>query len=38
MNKYLSSKFTAAEIGAAVKSMHPTKASGEDGMPALFYQ
>lgn len=38
MNKFLRSKFTIEEIGVAVKNMHPTKVSEEDGMPDLFYQ
>ncbi|KAK3225294.1 hypothetical protein Dsin_005156 [Dipteronia sinensis] len=35
---FLDSPFTAIEVKKAVFDMFPTKASGIDGMPALFYQ
>ena len=38
MNSNLTKEFTKKEIGSAVKHMHPTKAPGPDGMPALFFQ
>lgn len=38
MNGFLASNFTTEEISNAVRGMHPMKAPGEDGLPALFYQ
>ena len=38
MNDTLISEFTKEEIVSANKQMHPTKAPGPDGMPALFYK
>ncbi|KAL5798171.1 hypothetical protein ACOSQ2_002991 [Xanthoceras sorbifolium] len=38
MNRILDGKFSATEIYTALKHMHPSKAPGLDGMPALFYQ
>lgn len=37
MNDMLKAPYTAEEVKIALKHMHPTKASGRDGMPALFY-
>ena len=38
MNQSLDKVFTANEVHAALKQMHPLKAPGLDGMPPLFYQ
>ena len=38
MNQSLDKVFTANEVHAALKQMHPLKAPGPDGMPTLFYQ
>lgn len=38
MNTTLLRKFTMEEVCTAVKSMNPLKASGEDGLGAIFYQ
>ena len=37
MNKELLAEFKAAEVWKALKQMHPTKASGLDGMSPLFF-
>ncbi|KAL5773786.1 hypothetical protein ACOSQ2_013710 [Xanthoceras sorbifolium] len=37
MNRALDGKFSAVEVHAALKQMHPSKALGLDGIPALFY-
>lgn len=37
MNNFLCLPFTEEEIGMAIRSIHPTKASGSDGLSALFY-
>ena len=37
MNKELSREFTTEEVSLALRHMAPLKASGPDGMPALFY-
>ncbi|KAL5843046.1 hypothetical protein ACOSQ3_013649 [Xanthoceras sorbifolium] len=37
MNRALDGKFSAVEVHAALKQMHPFKALGLDGIPALFY-
>ncbi|XP_050231894.1 uncharacterized protein LOC126680759 [Mercurialis annua] len=37
-NSMLCSSFTKNDITQALKEMSPTKAPGEDGFPALFYQ
>ena len=38
MNANLTQKYTKEEIVLVIKSMHPTKALGPDGMPAIFFQ
>lgn len=38
MDAQLSTNFNAKEIGIALHSMHPTKASGLDGMTLIFFQ
>ena len=38
MHEVLSSKYTAKEVKVALFQMGPTKASGPDGINALFYQ
>lgn len=38
MNCELLAKFQAEDIYSAIKMMDPTKPSGEDSFPALFYQ
>lgn len=38
MNNILMYDFCENDICEAVKEMNPTKAPGEDGLPALFYQ
>ena len=37
-NKFLIAEFTSEEVLLALKHMHPTKALGPDGMPALLYK
>lgn len=37
-NMKLLTPFTSEDVLNAVKDMNPTKAPGEDGLPALFYQ
>ncbi|KAA3469681.1 reverse transcriptase [Gossypium australe] len=37
-NAKLKAKFTTEEIWTALTEMGPTKAPGEDGLPAIFYQ
>ncbi|CAM8915205.1 unnamed protein product [Rhodiola kirilowii] len=38
MNEMLSAPFTEIEVRRALFQMHPTKAPGLDGFPALFFQ
>ncbi|CAM8885253.1 unnamed protein product [Rhodiola kirilowii] len=38
MNEMLNAPFTEGEVKRALHQMHPTKAPGLDGFPALFYQ
>ena len=38
MNSVLTSDFHGREVKRALKLMHPTTASGPNGMPLLFYQ
>ncbi|XP_024199277.1 uncharacterized protein LOC112202498 [Rosa chinensis] len=38
MNSMLCAPYTATEIRVALFQMYPTKASGPDGMPPLFFQ
>ena len=38
MNQGLIAAFTREEVVTALKQMHPTKASGPDGMSAIFFQ
>ena len=38
MNAILTEDLTVDEIMSAVQNMHPTKALGQNSMPALFYQ
>ena len=37
MDRLLLEEFTVEEVHTAIKNMHPTKAPGPDGIPALFY-
>jgi hypothetical protein len=38
MNNLLLEDFTSSEVSQALKQMYPIKASGSDGMSAIFYQ
>lgn len=38
MKEALTALYSHEEIYTAIKQMHPTKASGPDGMSPLFYQ
>ena len=38
MNRELMRPYSAEEVQTAILQMHPTKAPGPDGMPALFFQ
>lgn len=38
MNTDLTANYTGEEVITALKQMHPTKASGPDGMLSLFYK
>ena len=38
MNQSLIKEFTRKEIEIALNQMHPTKASGPDGMFVIFFQ
>lgn len=38
MNAKLTAPFSEFEVAATIKHLHPTKAPGPDGFPALFYQ
>ena len=38
MNADMGALYTREEVIAALKQMHPTKAPGPDGMPAIFYK
>lgn len=38
MNDQLLAAFTPKEVSIALRQMHPLKALGPDGLPALFYQ
>ena len=38
MDESLIKEFTAEEIQTTLLQMHPTKASGPDGMSTIFYQ
>jgi len=38
LNEDLTKEFTADEVRAALRQMHPTKAPGPDGMSAVFFQ
>ncbi|KAL5776412.1 hypothetical protein ACOSP7_009338 [Xanthoceras sorbifolium] len=38
INCVLDAPFVADEVRRAIFAMHPTKAPGKDGMPAIFYQ
>lgn len=38
MNDFLDQPFDAEEIKIEIKQMHPSKALGSDGFPALFYK
>ena len=38
MNESLTRVFTREEVATTLKQIHPTRASGPDGMSAIFYQ
>ncbi|KAL9673990.1 hypothetical protein QQ045_030254 [Rhodiola kirilowii] len=38
MNEMLNAPFSEGEVKRALFQMHPTKAPGLDGFPAMFYQ
>lgn len=37
MNDSIPTSFSSEEVRQALKDMHPAKAPGPDGLPALFY-